>query len=150
MRYDASRHCTRNVKASRKGKRKEEVEVIEMTVTFPPDVEKKIIALAAQQRIDPASFVLSLVEKELNGDLALAPVNGVDHDDDYDPEAGNRAVAALINRTPEQIRAAQERAIREFRPKRELPPDVSPLEVLPVIRGNETDEEVLQALKELS
>lgn len=85
-----------------------------MTVTFPPDVEKKIIALAAQQRVDPASFVLSLVEKELNGDLALAPVNGVDHDDDYDPEALNRAVAAITNRTPEQKKAAQERAIREY------------------------------------
>lgn len=69
---------------------------------------------------------------------------------DYDPEVGMRAVAALINRTPEQIKAAQERAIREFKPKRELPPNVSPLEMMPVIRGDETDEEVLQALKELS
>lgn len=69
---------------------------------------------------------------------------------DYDPEVGMRAVEALINRTPEQKQAARERAIREFRPKNELPPDVSPLEVMPVIRGDETDEEVLQALKELS
>lgn len=69
---------------------------------------------------------------------------------DYDPEVGIRAVEALINRTPEQKRAARERAIREFRPKNELPPDVSPLEVMPIIRGDETDEEVLQALRELS
>lgn len=123
-----------------------------MVVTFPPDLEKKIIALAAQKKVDPASFVASLVAKELGdqNDLALANDVGHDDDDDFDPEAGKRAVAALINRTPEQIRAAQERAIREFKPKRELPADVSPLEVMPVIRGNETDEEVIQALKELS
>ena len=121
-----------------------------MIVTFPPEIEKKIIALAAQKKVDPASLVASLVEKEWSNELALAPVNGVDQDDDYDPEVGRRAVAALINRTPEQKKAAQERAIREFKPKRELPPDVSPLEVLPIIRGNETDEEVLQALKDLS
>lgn len=122
-----------------------------MVVTFPPDLEKKIIALAAQKKVDPASFVASLVAKELGDQNDLALANDVGHDDDdFDPEAGKRAVAALINRTPEQIRAAQERAIREFKPKRELPADVSPLEVMPVIRGNETDEEVIQALKELS
>jgi len=121
-----------------------------MVVTFPPDLEKKIIALAAQKKVDPASFVASLVAKELGDQNDLALANEVGHDDDYDPEAGLRAVAALINRTPEQIRAAQERAIKDFQPKRELPPDVSPLEVMPVIRGNETDEEVVQALKELS
>jgi hypothetical protein len=125
-----------------------------MVVTFPPDLEKKIIALAAQKKVDPASFVASLVAKELSDQNDLALANDVGHDDededDFDPEVGQRAVAALINRSPEQIRAAQERAIREFKPKRELPSDVSPLEVMPVIRGNETDEEVIQALKELS
>lgn len=121
-----------------------------MIVTFPPEMEKKIIALAAQQGTDPASLIASLVEKGLRDELALAPVNGFGLDDDCDLEAGKRAVAALANRTPERIKAAQERAIKEFRPKRELPLNVSPLEVMPVIRGNETDEEVLQALKELS
>jgi hypothetical protein len=128
------------------------MEVIEMVVTFPPDLERRIIALAALKRVDPASFVAALVAKELDNenDLALANDAGRDEEGDFDPEAGLRAVAALINRAPEQISAAQERAIKEFKPKRELPPDVSPLEVMPVIRGNETDEEVIQALKELS
>lgn len=123
-----------------------------MVVMFPPDLEKKIIALAAQKRIDPASFVAFLVAKELGdqNDLALANDVGHDEEDDFDPEVGLRAVAALINRTPEQISVARAKAIKEFKPKRELPPDVSPLEVMPVIRGNETDEEVIQALKELS
>jgi hypothetical protein len=124
----------------------------QVIVTFPPDLEKKIIALAAQKRIDPAALVAFLVAKELGdqNDLALANDVGYDEEDDVDPEVGLRAVAALINRTPEQISVAKARAIKEFKPKRELPPDVSPLEVMPVIRGNETDEEVIQALKELS
>lgn len=128
------------------------MEVIEMVVTFPPDLERRIIALAALKRVDPASFVAALVAKELDNENDLALGNDIGHDEegDFDPEAGLRAVAALINRAPEQVSAAQERAIKEFKPKRELPPDVSPLEVMPVIRGNETDEEVIQALKELS
>jgi hypothetical protein len=123
-----------------------------MVVTFPPDLERRLIALAELKRVDPASFVVALVAKELDNenDLALANDVGHDEDGDFDPEAGPRAVAALINRSPEQISAAKARAIKEFKPKRELPPDVSPLEVMPVIRGNETDEEVIQALKELS
>ena len=122
-----------------------------MIVIFPPDLEKKILALAAKKRVDPASFVASLVAKELGDQDDLALADDVDHEeDDFDPEVGLRAVAALINRTPEQIRDAQERAVKEFKPKRELPADVSPLEVMPMIRGNETDEEVIQALKELS
>ena len=117
---------------------------------FPPDVEKKLIELAAQRRVDPASLLASLVEKELMQELDHNHHTDDDQDADFDPEALNRAVEALINRTPEQKRAAREWAIKEFKPKNDLPPDVSPLEVLPVIKGNETDEQVLQALKELS
>lgn len=122
-----------------------------MIVTLPPDVEKKVIALAALRKLDPFLFVLLLVEEEWGKQDALNDANGVHGaDDDYDPEALNRAVAGIVNRTPEQRQAARERAIREFRPKTELPPDVSPLEVMPVIRGDETDEQVLQILKEMS
>jgi hypothetical protein len=126
------------------------VEVINMIVMLPPDVEKKLIALAAQKSVDPGSLAASLIERELKNELALGHVPDASCDDDFDPEALNRAVAALINRTPEQKRAAREWAIKEFKPKNELPPDVSPLEVMPVIKGDETDEQVLQALKELS
>ena len=120
-----------------------------MIVVFPPEVEKKIIALAAQKRVDPASLVASLVEKELNEEeTALSADAG---DDDFDPDALQRAIAAIINRTPEQIEAAQEMALREFKSERELPAGARNIfDVIPVIRGNETDEQVVQALKELS
>jgi hypothetical protein len=109
-----------------------------MIVMVPPDVEKKLLELAAQRRVDPASLVASLIEKELENESALTHATDANHDDDFDPEALNRAVLALINRTPEQKRAAREWAIKEFKPKNELPPDVSPLEVMPVIKGDET------------
>jgi len=118
-----------------------------MIVTLPPEVEKKLIALAAQRSVDPASLVASLVEKELQEDHDLSIDAG---DDDLDPNALSRAVAALLSRTPEEKRAARQKAIEESMPKIELPPDVSPFDVMPVVRGNETDAEVIQALKELS
>lgn len=119
-----------------------------MVVMFPPEIEKKIIALAAQKKVDPASFVASLVEKELSDELASAPVNGVDQDDDYDPEALNRAVAAIINRTPEEKQAARERAIREFiKPGLELPPGVSAQDMMDALGRNETDNDDPDALK---
>ena len=129
-----------------------------MIVTFPLELEQQVKARAAQKGLDIASYLLSLVQKDTGTQIAFEQLNGNapddddddDDDDDYDPQSLNRAVAAIVNRTSEQKKAAQERAIKEYRPKRELPPNVSPLEVMPVIRGNETDEEVRQALKELS
>ncbi len=118
-----------------------------MTVTFPPEVEEKVLAAAAQNGLAPEAYVRAVMQKEMR--LQGEP----SHDEteaDYDPDALTRAVAALSQRTPAQREAAQARAIREFRPKIELPPEVSPLEVMPVIRGDETDEEVRQALRELS
>src|SRR5262245_11077805 len=122
------------------------VEVVKMVITFPPDLEKKIIALAAQKKVDPASFVASLVAKELSDQNDLALANDVGHeDDDFDPEVLNRAVAAIANRTPEQIKAAQEMALREFQSERELPEGAKNVfDVIPVIRGNETDEQAVQ------
>ena len=74
----------------------------------------------------------------------------LDQDDDEDPDAGNRAIARLKNRTPEEKEAARQQAIRESQPQIVLPANVSIFDVIPVIRGNETDTEVRQALKELS
>lgn len=123
-----------------------------MTVTLPLKVEQKIIAMAALRRLDPSSFVSLLIEEEWKRQDTLKDSNGFHSvDDDDDPEAGNRAVAAMINRTPEQIKASKEMALREFLPERELPEGAKNIfDVIPVIRGNETDEQVLRDLKELS
>ena len=99
-----------------------------MIVTLPPETEKKIIALAAQKSVDPASLIALLVEKELGEQETLTPANGVGH-------------------TPEQKKAAQERAIREFTSGIELPPGVSAQEVMDALRGDGTDDDDPDALK---
>ena len=121
-----------------------------MIVTFPADVEEKVKAAAAQKGLEPDAYLLALVHKDWGAQTPFARPNG-NGDDDYDPEALKRAVAAIANRSPEQIKAAQEMALREFLPERELPEGAKDIfDVIPVIRGNETDEQVLQALRELS
>lgn len=74
----------------------------------------------------------------------------LDQGADEDPDALNHAVAALLNRSAEQKREAREKAIQESQPQIALPANVSLFDVIPVIRGNETEAEVKQALKELS
>jgi hypothetical protein len=110
-------------------------------IVLPPEIEKKLTILAEVRSVDPASLIASLVTREM-------PEKSQRKEDD--PDALRRAVAALLDRTPEQRRAARQIAIEESRPRIELPPDVSPFDVLPIVRGEETEEEVLRALRELS
>lgn len=156
-----------------------------MIVTFPPEIEKKLVAKAAQKGLEPNAYILSLVERDFGWPTKLESVNGsgeieagkqgikefyvktglpfsaspqevwdklnsLEQGAAEDPDALNRAVAALLNRTAEQKRAAREQAIQESQPQIALPANVSLFDVLPVIRGNETDAEVKQALDELS
>ncbi|NOT63227.1 MAG: hypothetical protein HOP19_23715 [Acidobacteria bacterium] len=124
-----------------------------MIVTFSPEVEKRVLATAAKKGLDLNAYFLSLVQKDWELPLSLEPSNGIDSNgngEDYDPDALNRMIASLTNRTIEQKREARERAIQQSQPKIQLPPGVSVFEVMPVIRGDETDEEVIAALQELS
>lgn len=119
-----------------------------MVVIFPPEVEEKLRAVAAQKGLEPDAYLLALVQKDWDMQPPLEQPNDYD---DSDPEALNRAVAAIANRTPEQIKEAQEMALKEFQPERDLPAGAKNIfDVIPVIRGNETDEQVVQALKDLS
>ncbi len=116
-----------------------------MTVTFPLEFEQLVKKRASQKGLDVASYLLSLVQKDIN---AANPANG--NVGDYDPDALNRMIAKMTSRTLEEKMEARQRAIQDSQPQIELPPDVSPFDVMPVVRGNETDEEVIAALKELS
>ena len=115
-----------------------------MIVTFPLEFERQVRTLAAQRGMDVASYLFSLVQRDSK---TAAPANGTAGD--YDPDALNRMIAKLTNRTPEEKMAARQRAIEESRPNIELAPDVSLFDVIPTVRGDETDEEVIAALKEL-
>ena len=116
-----------------------------MTVTFPLEFEHQVKTQAAQRGMDVAAYLFSLVQRDSK---TAAPANGAARD--FDPDALNRMMAKLTSRTPEEKLAARQRAIAESRPQIELAPDVSLFDVIPVVRGDETDEEVIAALKELS
>jgi hypothetical protein len=116
-----------------------------MTVTFPLELEQQVKTQAAQRGMDEVSYLFSLVQRD---GKTVEPANGAA--DDYDPDALNRMIAKLTNRTPEEKLAARQRALEESRPQIELASDVSLFDVIPVVRGHETDEEVIAALKELS
>lgn len=116
-----------------------------MIVTFPLEFEQQVKKRAAQKGLDVAAYLLSLVQRDMN---AADSANG--NAGDYDPDALNRMIAKMTSRTPEEKLEARRRAIQESQPQIELAPDVSPFDVMPVVRGNETDEEVVAALKELS
>lgn len=116
-----------------------------MIVTLPLEFEQQVKTQAAQKGMDVVSYLLSLVQRDIN---AADPAN--DNAGDYDPDALQRMIAKMTSRTPAEKMAARQRALQESQPQIELAPDVSPLDVMPVVRGNETDEEVIAALKELS
>ena len=126
-----------------------------MNLTISPKVEEALNTLAERRGVAPADLAASLLAEEVyrqeyrtrvNG---TAQLNGAETDEPENPDALARAVAAMINRTPEQRRAARERAIREFRPEYDLPPGKT---IFDVVKwpGDETEEEIFAALDELS
>ena len=122
-----------------------------MDVTISPDVEKSLLVLAAQRSVDPAVLGGALLEEVMREKGLLSQTNGSENTVPEDPGALARAVAAMVNRTPEQIEAAQEMALKEFQSERELPPGKTIFDVVcGKWPGNETDEEVYEALKRLS
>ena len=68
-----------------------------------------------------------------------------------DPDALNRAVAKMMNRTPEEAAAARARLFQQSRAPREIPNGQT---LDDVVYGKwpdaETEEEVLEALEKLS
>lgn len=116
-----------------------------MIVTFPLELEQQLKAQAAKKGMDVVSYLLSLVQKDIK-----AADTGNEAATEYDPEALSRMIALMTSRTTEEKLEARQRAIQESQPLIKLAPDVSPFDVMPAVRGAETDEEVIAALKELS
>ena len=121
----------------------------EVVAQLPQTGQVRVIVLT-DGNADDAEWRLAGYEQFMRDDAAedAAPANGAAGD--YDPDALNRMIAKMTSRTPEEKLAARQRAIAESRPQIELAPDVSFFDVIPVVRGDETDEEVIAALKELS
>lgn len=68
-----------------------------------------------------------------------------------DNPALEREIRWLMNRTPEEIMAARERILKASRPPRPLPEGKTLTEVVQALwPGDETDEQVREALEKLS
>lgn len=119
-----------------------------MNVKVSNEVEQKLTTLAGEVGRDVADFGGSLLEEAMREKGILSNFNGYEIED---PNALARAISAMISRTPEEIKAAQRRAIAEFRPENELPPGQTIFDaVCGKWPGDETDEEVFEALERLS
>ena len=71
--------------------------------------------------------------------------------DDEDPGALDRAIAKMMNRTPEEVEATRARLFAEMEPPREIPEGKTLEDMISgKWPGDETDDEVLRALEKLS
>jgi hypothetical protein len=119
-----------------------------MNINVTPEVERQLVVLAAQEGKSAADLGGSLLEEKLREKGLLTDSDGADVED---PEALTRAIAAIINRTPEEIEAARGRLFAQSRPPRPLPEGKNLLDMIcGQWPGDETDEEVFEALRKLS
>ena len=113
------------------------------------EAEEKLIAIAAQTGLTAEAYALSLVQAELSKQNGREQFNGA-HDDDYDPAVLARAVARMKNRTPEERAAMRARVMAGTPEPLPIPAGQTIFDVLPRLQGNETEEEVYEALERLS
>ena len=112
-----------------------------MNVIVTPETESVIRKLAATRGQEAARLAGQWLEERAQA------VNGADEEAD----ALDQALARLANRAPEDIAAAQARAWRVCQPRQELPPGQTLYDVVAgQWPGDETDEEVAEALQRLS
>lgn len=121
-----------------------------MIVTVTPEVENSLRELAAQKSIDAASLGGSMLEEALREKGLLANSNGSERDADEDSASLRRAIAQMRNRTPEETLAMRERVLKKAPQPLPLPAGKTIFDIIPSLRGNETEEEVQMALACLS
>jgi hypothetical protein len=118
-----------------------------MNVNVSAEAEK-ILRAVAQSNGQPvevyAGAVLEKVAREKANGLNLLA------DDDRDPHSLDRAIAKMKSRTPEERAAMRERVMKASPEPLPLPAGKTVFDIIPRIRGKETDEEVLAALDRLS
>lgn len=103
------------------------------TVTLTDDAEARLAEKAARAGLTVGEFLQRLANKE----AGISPAQA--------------ALRALLNRTPEQIAADREAVMRTVRKARPLSPGQTLDDVVKGLwPGNETEEEILKMLEELS
>lgn len=125
-----------------------------MIVTIPPELEKKVVALAAQKGIEPSSFVVSLVKEDVEevwSAKAVHETNGHHPaEDDSDPDALKKATKRITHRTPAEREAVRQELLKSIPTPLPIPAGKTVFDMLVPIRGNESETQVYEALKHLS
>jgi len=93
---------------------------VEMVVNVSPETENKLIEIAKRFGTPPDVYAGNLLETKLRELTAKSLADGYsaedENDPDKDPNALAKAMAELLNRTPEEIEEARERLLRISRP----------------------------------
>jgi hypothetical protein len=139
-----------------------------MNVNVSTETEKALKEIAARNGQDVADYAAQVLEqdvkekqiKEYEIELCVAPARALEQDVeekkssfeiDEDPRALERAIERMKNRTPEEIEAARANAIEQYKPECPLPEGKTIFDVVyGQWPGDETDEEVAEALERLS
>ncbi|MGH9835367.1 MAG: hypothetical protein ACREBD_17770 [Blastocatellia bacterium] len=123
-----------------------------MEVNVSPETENQLTERAEQIGARVSDYAGFLLEKKLQEDAEAEKINGRSNEDlDEDPYALEHAIAKLLSRTPEEVEQARERILQASRPPRPLPEGKTLYDVIcGQWPGDETDEEVFEALKRLS
>ncbi|MGH9753881.1 MAG: hypothetical protein ACREA2_13965 [Blastocatellia bacterium] len=126
-----------------------------MEVNVSPETEGQLKEMAEQMGAQVADYAGFLLEQKLRENGAAHPVNGVEgaveEDEDIDPDALARAIDELLNQTPEEAEQARLELLRASRPPRPLPEGKTFFDVVcGQWPGDETDEQVFEALRKLS
>src|SRR5262249_15733867 len=127
----------------------------EMEVNVSPETESQLKEIAEQMGARVADYAGFLLEQKLRENGAPHPVNGVEgateKDEDTDPDALTRAIDELLNQTPEEVEQARLELLRASRPPRPLPEGKTFFDgVWGKWPGDETDEQVFEALRKVS
>ena len=118
--------------------------VVTLTIDLPAQTEHRLSELAQQSGQDLAGYALTVITSHVN---ALEEAAAADRGGDLLAEA----VARMAGRTPEQIAEARERALGFIRPGKPLAAGQTIFDaVVGKWPGDETDEEVAEALRKLS
>jgi len=118
-----------------------------MIVNVSSEVEKILTAVAESSGQPVEVYVKAVLER-----LAHEKANGLlaHFDDDRDPDSLSRAIAKMKSRTTEERAAMRERVMTGIPEPLPIPDGKTIFDIVPHIRGNETDEEVFAALERLS
>jgi len=125
-----------------------------MEVNVSPETEKRLTEMASQSgaRVaDYAGFLLDQKVRESDDEAFANGANENGEDLDTNPNALAEAIQKLLNRTPEEKEEARQRLLQRSRRARPLPEGKTFVDVVcGQWPGDETEEQILEALRKLS